>query len=300
MPRKMKNPTPQIEKPFFWCPPEWVKPWYLAFLNSARLRLGMQGRPWSAIAPSTVERMHLREQKKYTQRALERLLVTPDECLISFSVSPKGDDIDKTVAEFRRLRSKLLSKESRILAYMVVPEPRPIGTAHGNIIVKCLTTDAKGLMDTFERKLEKASKIYEFWKDPMTGELTNTHEAQLRYIRIGKVPGPIWYALKTTTTKVHTNGLQRHDIIAEVTRRAQSERHASAIEASAWRKYVGLNISFNHKPKGSSGNHASTLTYSKRQIFPHPSPNFLRFSKGSMLAQFLTLLGEKLKKGQEA
>lgn len=272
MPRHMKSPIPDIHKPYLWCPLEWVEAWYLTYLNSARLRLGMQGHPWSAVAPSSVEEMRLRDQKKYMRRALERLLVKPDECLISFSVSPKGDDIDKTVAEFRRLRSKLLDGDSRILACMVVPEPRPIGTAHGNILVKCLTTNAMGLMKTFERKLEKKGNIYEFWKDPITGELTNTREEQLRYTRVGKIPGPIWYALKTTHTKVHKDGLQRHNIIAEVTRRVRREKEASAIEASAWRKYAGLNISFRCKPKDSSADECSTLTYSKHQIPPpHPS-----------------------------
>jgi hypothetical protein len=290
----MKGPIPRVDKLFQWCPLEWVEAWYPTFLNSARNRVGMWGRPWSAVPPNIVEEILLKQLKIYMKRALEKLLLKPDECLISFSIAPKGDNIDKTVAEFRRLRSKLLDEDSRILAYMVVPEPRPIGTAHGNILVKCLATNAMSLKKTFDRKLEKEGKIYKFWEDRVTGELTYTHEEQVCDARASRIPGPIWYALKTTRTKVHKDGLQRHNIIAEITKRARSEKDASAIEASAWRKYVGLNISFSQKSREPSTKHPSTLTYSKHQIPPLTPRRLPPFVQGYMLVHAATVRREKL------
>ncbi len=169
---------------------------------------------------------------------------------------------------------------------MVVPEPRPIGTAHGNIVIKCLNTNVMHLIRDFERKLAKERDIYKFWRNSITGEITYTYEQQISDKRAGKIPGPLWYALKTTNTKIHRQGLQRHNIISEITMRARREKDASAIEASAWRTYAGLNISFSQDSKKSPVPPSSTLTYSKHQIPPILSERAMAFLRGIQSLNF--------------
>lgn len=296
MPRK-HTPLPQ-DAEFTWCPDEWVEATYRKTCQRLPRKHGRLGQP---VTAQEVEGSVIADGRKRMQHAKRELRLRPGEFLLGFTIAPHGNDLDETVAKAQRLLKKLSKKHRPILARLTVPEPRPHGTAHYNVILKLQCEAVAGVVKTLNRLYGGEGDIFKLWADRETGELTYSYDQQRIDDRIpGRIPGPIWYALKTTITPVGKSGLQSHDIIEELRCFKELEKRAPAIVALAWRQHARLRITLPRKRLRPTASKPDSVIYNIPLITPHPSPNFLRFSKGSMLAQFLTLLGEKLKKGQEA
>lgn len=131
---------------------------------------------------------------------------------------------------------KFFKKRRPILARLSVPEPRPHGTAHYNVILKLQCEAVAGIKKTLNTLYRGERDIFEFWKDRDTRESTYSYDQQCIDDRTpGHIPGPIWYALKTTITRVGKSGLQSHDIIEELRCFEELGKRAPAIVALAWR-----------------------------------------------------------------
>lgn len=249
-----------------WVEPFFLKKYYNSQHQSARFAFGVQKAPPEYPQPHLVERRLIKKLKQHVEKACKILCLKADESLLSLSLSPNGTDLYETVDEVKRLRKKVIGKKDLIIAYRAIPEPRPLGTAHINLILRVKTKNVMIIRSNIDKKLQDEGEVHEFWKNKETGEFTYTYSDQCRDIARNSIPGPIWYAYKTMITEI---GLQSHDIITEVSKRPERVEYASAIEAAAWRGHAGLHPSGGQRKEiKSRKKQPVTLNYNKGEISP--------------------------------
>ncbi len=260
------NFSPENLDETLWVEPFFLKKYYRSQHQSARFAFGVQKAPPEYPLPHLVERRLIKKLRQHREKACEILCLNTDESLLSLSLSPNGTDLYETVDEVKRLRKKVIGKKDLIIAYRAIPEPRPLGTAHINLILLVKTKNVMAVRSNIDKKLQDEGKVYEFWENKKTGEFTYTYSDQCRDIARNYIPPPIWYAYKTMITEI---GLQSHDIITEVSKRPERVKCASAIEAAAWRGHAGLQPSGGKRKEiKSKKKQRVTLNYSKGEISP--------------------------------
>ncbi len=289
MPRK-HTPLPQ-DADFIWSPDEWVEATYTKTCQRLPRKLGRLGQP---VTAQEVEGSVIADGRERMQHAKRELRLRPGELLLCFTIAPHGDELDETITKARRLLNKLSKKRRPILARLSVPEPRPHGTAHYNVILKLRCEAVAGVMKTLDTLYKGEGDIFKLWADRETGELTYSYDQQCIDDRIpGRIPGPIWYALKTTVTRVGKSGLQSHDVIGELRCFEELEKRAPAIVALAWRQHAGLRITSSRKRLGPPASKPDSVIYNIPLITPHPRRDLPPFVKGYLLAHAATVRREK-------
>jgi hypothetical protein len=277
---------------FPWCQPESVKATYEKLHQKLPFKLGKLGRP---VTARSVENSVVADGYKRMRRAKEELRLRPKECLLCLTIAPHGDDLGKTIAEAQQLLKKFFKRRRPILARLSVPEPRPHGTAHYNVILKLRCEAVAGVTKTLNTLYKDKRDIFELWEDHDTGESTYSYDQQCIDDRIpGLIPGPIWYALKTTITRVGESGLESHNIIEELRRSETLEEHAPAIVALAWRQHAGLRITRSRMRLRSPASKPDSVIYNIPLITPRPPRHLLPFVKGYRPVYAVTVRREKL------